>query len=160
MTADDYLLPPLYRAVHDTPGWATGTHLSDEYGRIAFRAEHPVIGPALIAAKGQLWRGQISITPKIVSAGLTHPRRTIIVCIGEDPTLDHAYAFDPRVVANQGDRRTIDRSKRARDVPAFHVDPHDHGATVSALLAGRASLPMPVRGRDGARQSTLVEVSP
>lgn len=151
---DDHLLPPLYRAVHDTPGWRPGHFIADDHGRVAFNAEHPALGPSLIAAKRELWRGQVSITPKIVAAGLTHPRRTIIVAVGDEPTLAHAFAFDPRVVA-KGERKTIRRSKRARNVPAFHVDPGRDGVLVSELSRG-ASVPRP-RAVGGLRQATLRE---
>lgn len=152
MTPNDDLLPPAYRAFHDAPGWQPGHYVSDEYGRVGFKSEHPSVGPTVIACKRQLWRGQISITPKVIGVGIVDGR-TVVICLGDDPGPSTAWAFDPRRVSNVTTPEVIKRSKRARNVPAFHVRPDEHGVRVVDWLAGRVRLPGPVE--DDLPEATL-----
>lgn len=157
MKPDDHRLPPAYRLLATAPGWDTGTHVSDEYGRVGFRADHRSLGPLLVAAKNAdhpsgLHRGHIgSFMPKLVSVGLIDGRDLALVCVDAPRLHEDVWLFDPARVSNRGGRRVLRRSKRAENVRVFDVSVEDHAARCGDVLAGRAAVPRAGGAEDGQR---------
>lgn len=120
-------------------------------------------GPYIVACKRSLHQNVFaSFMPRLVGKALvigresewsTVPTLALFVGDGESYRIDDAYAFDPRRVANQADRRTHVDSKRERDVEIFDVSAQAHGVPLGDHLSGAQRLPGPTG--DGLRPTTL-----
>lgn len=130
--------------------WPIRRRFGDETGTFCLRVGTPR-GQVYVTAKAYAYAEQASFPERVLNRARDQTRPVCLFFREGGFRLGNAYAYNPRVVTDEGTRNLSDESRHDREY--YYDIPLSRGAVLGAYVAGHESLPGgPVQSAVDARE--------